>query len=102
MTAVKRSPGIPDITATPAWNALRKHHEQIGATHLRPLFADDPARGSEFTVTVGDLYIDYSKHRITRETVKLLLDLARAAHLEQRRDELFEGVEINVSAKRAV
>src|SRR5271166_5349851 len=102
MTAVKRSPGIPDITATPAWDALRKHHEQIGATHLRQFFADDPARGSEFTVTVGDLYIDYSKHRITRETLKLLLDLARAAHLEQRRDEMFDGVHINVSENRAV
>src|SRR5271166_4630277 len=102
MTAVKRSPGIPDITATPAWDALRKHHEQIGATHLRQFFADDPARGSEFTVTVGDLYIDYSKHRITRETLKLLLDLARAAHLEQRRDEMFAGVHINVSENRAV
>ncbi len=63
MTAVEQ---IPDISATPAWNALRRHHEQIGATHLREFFAKDPDRGREFNVTVGDLYIDYSKHRVTR------------------------------------
>src|ERR1700758_4996682 len=99
MTAVEQ---IPDISATPAWSALRKHHEQIGTTHLRQLFADDPDRGSEFTVTVGDLYIDYSKHRINRETLKLLTDLARAAELEQHRDEMFSGAHINTSENRAV
>ena len=67
MTAVEQ---IPDISTTPAWNALRKHHEQIKDTHLRQFFADDPDRGTEFTVAVGDLYIDYSKHRITRETAE--------------------------------
>src|SRR5581483_9130377 len=90
------------ISTTPAWTALRKHHEQIKDTHLRQLFADDPDRGHEFTVSVGDLYIDYSKHRITRETVQLLIDLARTAHLEQRRDEMFNGAHINVSENRAV
>jgi glucose-6-phosphate isomerase len=99
MTAVQR---IPDISATEAWKALTKHHEQIGKTHLRQLFADDPARGTEFSVTVGDLYIDYSKHRVTRETLKLLTDLARTANLEQRRDEMFAGVHINTSEDRAV
>src|ERR1700756_3261598 len=99
MTAVEQ---IPDITAAPAWSALHKHHEQIGTTHLRQFFADDPDRGREFTVTVGDLYIDYSKHRVTRETLKLLTDLARSANLEQRRDEMFAGVHINTSENRAV
>lgn len=93
---------IADITATPAWDALRRHHNQIGETHLRQFFADDPARGRELTVTVGDLYIDYSKHRVTRETLKLLVDLARAAGLEQRRDKMFSGVHINTSEDRAV
>src|SRR5262245_34391748 len=93
---------IPDISATAAWKALRRHHQQIGQTHLRQFFADDPDRGSEFTVTVGDLYIDYSKHRINRETLKLLADLARTAHLEQRRDEMFTGGHINTSENRAV
>ncbi|MBO0885163.1 MAG: glucose-6-phosphate isomerase, partial [Mycobacterium sp.] len=93
---------IRDISATAAWKALRSHHQQIGQTHLRQFFADDPDRGDEFTVTVGDLYIDYSKHRITRETLKLLADLARTANLEQRRDEMFGGVHINTSENRAV
>ena len=69
---------IPDISATPAWQALARHHDQIRDKHLRELFDDDPARGTELTLTVGDLYIDYSKHRVTRETLKLLVDLADA------------------------
>lgn len=93
---------IPDITATPAWDALRRHHDQIGNTHLRQFFADDPGRGRELTVSVGDLYIDYSKHRVTRETLALLIDLARTAHLEERRDQMFAGVHINTSEDRAV
>ncbi|HXO48301.1 MAG TPA: glucose-6-phosphate isomerase, partial [Mycobacterium sp.] len=99
MTAVER---IPDISATSAWKALGKHHDQIVGTHLREFFAEDPDRGREFNITVGDLYIDYSKHRINRETLKLLTDLARAAELEQRRDEMFSGVHINISENRAV
>lgn len=91
-----------DISATDAWNALRTHHQQIGQTHLRELFADDPDRGRGFTLTVGDLYIDYSKHRITRETLTLLTDLARTAGLEQRREEMFAGAHINTSEDRAV
>ena len=91
-----------DITATPAWQALRKHHAAIADTHLREFFAEDPARGRELTLTVGDLYIDYSKHRVTRETLTLLVDLARAAGLEQRRDAMFAGEHINTSEDRAV
>ena len=79
-----------------------RHHDQIGETHLRELFAEDPDRGSELALTVGDLYIDYSKHRITRETLKLLVDLARTARLEQQRDAMFSGVHINTSEDRAV
>src|ERR1700733_13494675 len=93
---------IPDITATPAWDALRRNHEQIGETHLRQFFDDDPDRGRDLTVTVGDLYIDYSKHRVTRETLLLLIGLARAANLEERRDQMFSGVHINTSEDRAV
>src|SRR6185437_6486100 len=102
MTSETSVPPISDITATPAWDALRRHHEQIGQTHLRQFFADDPKRGRELTVTVGDLYIDYSKHRVTRETLRLLVDLARAAHLEERRDAMFSGAHINTSEDRAV
>lgn len=91
-----------DITATPAWQALSKHHEEIGDIHLTELFAEDPARGTELVLTVGDLYIDYSKHRVTRQTLELLTDLARAAGLEARRDAMFAGEHINTSENRAV
>src|SRR6201985_1499946 len=93
---------LPDITATPAWDALRRHHEQVGTTHLRQFFAEDPDRGRELTLSVGDLYIDYSKHRVTRETLRLLTDLARTANLEERRDQMFAGAHINTSEDRAV
>ncbi|MDX1885125.1 glucose-6-phosphate isomerase [Mycolicibacterium sp. 120270] len=93
---------IPDISATPAWQALARHHDQIRDKHLRELFDEDPARGTELTLTVGDLYIDYSKHRITRETLKLLVDLAKAANLERRRDAMYSGEHINTSEDRAV
>jgi glucose-6-phosphate isomerase len=93
---------IPDITATPAWNALVRHHDEVGGKHLREFFDEDPARGRELTLTVGDLYVDYSKHRVTRETLDLLVDLARAADLEGRRDAMFAGVHINTSEDRAV
>ncbi|HEV7420629.1 MAG TPA: glucose-6-phosphate isomerase [Mycobacterium sp.] len=93
---------IPDITATPAWNALARHHEEIGSKRLRELFDEDPERGRELTLSVGDLYIDYSKHRVTRETLELLIDLAKAADLEGRRDAMFAGEHINTSENRAV
>ncbi|MFV8049654.1 glucose-6-phosphate isomerase [Mycobacterium sp. 48b] len=91
-----------DITATPAWQALSKHYAEIGDTHLTELFAQDPSRGTELVLTVGDLYIDYSKHRVTRRTLELLADLARAAGLEARRDAMFAGEHINTSEDRAV
>jgi glucose-6-phosphate isomerase len=93
---------ILDIVATPAWSALQQHHDEIGDKHLREFFDEDPGRGTELALTVGDLYIDYSKHRVTRETLKLLIDLARTAGLEQRRDAMFSGVHINTSENRAV
>jgi glucose-6-phosphate isomerase len=91
-----------DISATPEWNALHRHYDEIAGKQLRQMFADDPDRGRELTMTVGDLYIDYSKHRITRETLSLLVDLARAAHLEERRDAMLSGAHINTSENRAV
>jgi glucose-6-phosphate isomerase len=93
---------IPDISATPAWNALIRHHDTIAGKHLRELFDEDPARGRELTLTVGDLYVDYSKHRVTRETLDLLVDLAKAAGLEAKRDAMFSGEHINTSEDRAV
>jgi glucose-6-phosphate isomerase len=93
---------IPDISTTPAWNALSRHHDEIADKQLREFFAEDPDRGTEMALTVGDLYIDYSKHRLTRETLKLLVDLARTARLEQHRDAMYSGVHINTSENRAV
>ncbi|KWX57313.1 glucose-6-phosphate isomerase [Mycobacterium sp. NAZ190054] len=91
-----------DITGTPAWQALSRHHDEIATKDLRGLFADDPARGTELALTVGDLYVDYSKHRVTRETLRLLVDLAHAAGLPAKRDAMFSGVHINTSEDRAV
>ncbi|WP_454791880.1 glucose-6-phosphate isomerase [Mycolicibacterium lutetiense] len=91
-----------DITATPAWQALSKHYDEIRDIHLTELFAEDPNRGTELVLTVGDLYIDYSKHRVTRRTLELLADLARAAGLEARRAAMFAGEHINTSEDRAV
>ena len=91
-----------DIAASPEWDALRRHHDEIAGKHLREFFAEDPDRGRELALTVGDLYIDYSKHRITRETLSLLVDLAKAADRERRRDAMFSGEHINTSEDRAV
>ncbi|KAA0117250.1 glucose-6-phosphate isomerase [Mycolicibacterium sp. P9-22] len=91
-----------DITETAAWHSLQRHHDAVASKNLRELFAEDPARGTELTLTVGDLYIDYSKHRVTRETLGLLVDLAVAADLEGRRAAMFSGTHINTSEDRAV
>ncbi|MEU1962895.1 glucose-6-phosphate isomerase [Nocardia sp. NPDC019304] len=91
-----------DITATAAWRKLHDHHGAVAGRHLREFFADDPARGSELTVQVADLHIDYSKHRVNRETLHLLVELAREAGVPQRRDAMFPGEHINTSEDRAV
>ncbi|ANI41785.1 glucose-6-phosphate isomerase [Mycolicibacterium vaccae] len=91
-----------DITGTPAWQSLSRHYDDLADRDLRGLFADDPARGTELALTVGDLYIDYSKHRVTQETLRLLVDLAEAAELPARRDAMFAGEHINTSEDRAV
>lgn len=91
-----------DITATAAWRKLHDHHAALADRHLREFFADDPERGRELTVRVADLHIDYSKHRVTRETLDLLVELAHTAELERRRDAMFEGAHINTSEDRAV
>jgi glucose-6-phosphate isomerase len=91
-----------DITATPEWQALLRHHAEVKHAHLRDIFAEDPARGRELTVTAGDLHLDFSKHRATRETLRLLIDLAAAAALPARRDAMLSGEPINTSESRAV
>ncbi len=90
------------ITTTPEWKALATHHQAIGKTHLRELFAADPERGRSLTLTVGDIYADYSKNRLDSETLRLLMSLARAAGVEQLRDDMFAGRAINTTEHRAV
>ena len=87
---------------TPAWGALQAHYEKVKDIHLRQLFADDPDRGERFTVEGANLYLDYSKNRITDETVRLLVQLARERGVAERRDAMFRGEKINVTEKRAV
>jgi len=86
----------------PAWKALEAHHRDIAGRHLRELFAADPARADRFTVDGAGLHLDYSKNRITDETLRLLLQLADESGLRQRIDAMFRGERINVSEKRPV
>lgn len=86
----------------PAWKALEKHHEEIKGTTLKQLFADDPDRGTTFTAEAADLFLDYSKNRITEKTLQLLFQLAHESGLEERRDAMFRGERINVSEHRSV
>ena len=90
------------IDQTPEWQALVRHHEAVKDTHLRELFATDPGRGESLTCEAGDLYLDWSKHRVTAETVGLLVAMAERAGLRQRIDAMFAGERINLTENRAV
>ena len=93
---------MADITESPEWTALAEHQAAIAGRHLRELFAEDPGRADRMTVTAGDLFLDYSKHRATGETLALLAALAERAGLRARIDAMFGGEHINVSEDRAV
>ena len=88
-------------TATPAWQALRAHYDKIKALHLREMFAKDPGRGERFVAKGAGLYLDYSKNRITEETLRLLLRLAEERGVAAWRDAMFRGEKINVTEGRA-
>jgi glucose-6-phosphate isomerase len=90
------------LTEQPTWKALEGHYDEIRNLHLRKLFADDPKRGEHMTAEAAGIYLDYSKNRITAETLRLLLDLAKATSLRARIDAMFRGEKINVSEQRAV
>jgi glucose-6-phosphate isomerase len=90
------------IDQTSEWEALEQHHQAVRDTHLRELFAADPGRGETMTCEAGDLYLDWSKHRVTGETVGLLVALAERAGLRRRIDAMFAGERINVTENRAV
>jgi glucose-6-phosphate isomerase len=90
------------IDATPAWAALARHHADIAPRHLRELFAADPTRGERFTARVGAIHLDYAKHRVTAETIGLLLQLAQTAGLAEHQAAMFAGDRINTTEDRAV
>ena len=90
------------FTERPAWKALEAHYQQVRELHLRKLFGDDPGRGERMTAEAVGLYLDYSKNRITDETLKLLLQLAEESGLRARIDAMFRGEKINLTEKRAV
>ena len=93
---------IVPLTQRPAWKALEAHCDKMREVHLRQLFADDPKRGERLTAEAVGIYFDYSKNRITDETVQLLLQLAEESGLRSRIDAMFRGEKINVTEKRAV
>jgi glucose-6-phosphate isomerase len=90
------------LTASPEWTALKAHYESVKALQLRALFASDSARGEQLTIEAAGLQLDYSKNRVTDETMRLLLALAEARGVTQLRDRMFAGDKINVSEQRAV
>src|SRR5499425_2301047 len=93
---------ISTLTERPAWKSLQAHGEATRGLHLRNLFADDADRGHRLTAEAAGIYLDYSKNRVTDETIKLLMQLAQESGLRQRIDAMFSGEKINITEKRAV
>src|SRR6202034_4404412 len=85
-----------------AWQALERHYAEISGQHLRDLFAADPQRGERLTAEAAGIYLDYSKNRVTEETMALLMELAAESGVAERRDAMFRGDRINVSENRSV
>jgi glucose-6-phosphate isomerase len=99
MSAKESAPPLP---GREAWKALERHHAEIGERHLRDLFAEDPGRGDRLVAEGAGFFLDYSKNRVTDETLKLLVQLADESGVAKRRDAMFRGEHINVSEDRAV
>ena len=95
-------PTIKPLNQRPAWKSLGTHYKNIQKIHLRELFADDPKRGERLTVKAAGLFLDYSKNRITDQTLKLLLQLAAESGLRDKIDAMFNGEKINITENRAV
>src|SRR6266581_4796374 len=93
---------LTPLTQRPAWKALEEHYQQTSGLHLRTLFAEDTGRGERFAAEAAGIYLDYSKNRVTDETIRLLLELAAASGLRERIDAMFRGEKINVTEQRAV
>ena len=101
-SAGTQSVNVPPLRSRPAWALLEKHYQKLKGVHLRQLFADDHERGERLAVEAAGVYLDYSKNRITGETLKLLLQLAQESRLRDHIDAMFRGDNINVSENRAV
>jgi len=93
---------VQPVTARSAWKALEAHYRVIGGVHMRKLFADDPGRGTRLALQAANLYLDYSKNRVTDETLRLLIKLAEESDLRGRIDAMFSGEKINITENRAV
>ena len=90
------------LTQQPAWQELKRHFEEVKGIHLRELFADDDRRGERYTAEAAGLYLDYSKNRVTDETLRLLIRLAEESGLREKIDAMFRGEKINITEDRAV
>src|SRR6266852_516682 len=93
---------VNSLTQRKAWKDLATHHNKVGKLHLRELFSEDPNRGERMTAEAAGLFLDYSKNRITDQTLQLLVELAMESGLEERREAMFNGEKINVTENRAV
>jgi glucose-6-phosphate isomerase len=93
---------MSQLIQSPAWQALTAHRQKLGETHMRDLFAQDPGRFERFSLQFGDILLDYSKNRITTQTMTLLLNLARQANLAEKIEAMFTGQKINATEERAV
>jgi glucose-6-phosphate isomerase len=93
---------VTPLTQRPSWKALSEHYQKVKDLHLRTLFAEDKQRGERFALDAAGIYFDYSKNRLTDETIRLLLDLANSSGLRERIDAMFRGDKINVTEQRAV
>jgi glucose-6-phosphate isomerase len=101
-TPITKRPGIEPLTKRKAWKALQTHHSKVGELHLRQLFAEDPKRGERMTAEAAGLFLDYSKNRITDQTLELLIQLAEESGLRDRIEAMFRGDKINITENRAV
>jgi glucose-6-phosphate isomerase len=97
-----KRPSPEPLTQRNAWKALQAHHTKVKELHLRQLFAEDPKRGERMTVEAAGLFLDYSKNRVTDETLKLLIQLAEESGLRERIEAMFRGDKINITENRAV
>src|SRR5215469_13925387 len=102
MQAMDERAGSRTVVGSPAWKALESHYTKVRRLHLRKLFDDDPTRGERLTASAAGIELDYSKNRITHETLELLFQLAKDADLRKRIEAMFSGKKINITENRAV